>query len=179
MTPMGSSPAPDWADGSTARLDRQDPYLRIHSVSIFVRDQDRSLRFYLDRLGFGLVFDAHLPCGDRWVAVAPPDTFALVGFDEMSREVEAQRRALAEKLESERRAAQELEIAKQVQARLFPQTLPHSSEHWNARVFASRLARWAAITCAGIVGCLRRPCLPRLSMKSGSSVLMNSMTTSL
>src|SRR5207247_3552069 len=38
--------------------------------------------------------------------------------------VEAQRRALAEKLESERRAAQEIEIAKQVQARLFPQTLP-------------------------------------------------------
>src|SRR6266536_1098739 len=38
--------------------------------------------------------------------------------------LEAQRRAIAEKMESERRAAQELEIAKQVQARLFPQTLP-------------------------------------------------------
>jgi serine phosphatase RsbU (regulator of sigma subunit) len=36
--------------------------------------------------------------------------------------IEAQRRAIAEKLESERRAAQELEIAKHVQARLFPQT---------------------------------------------------------
>jgi serine phosphatase RsbU (regulator of sigma subunit) len=47
-----------------------------------------------------------------------------VGFDEVSREVEAQRRAVADKLEAERRAAQELEIAKQVQARLFPQTLP-------------------------------------------------------
>ena len=45
-------------------------------------------------------------------------------FDELSRKIEAQRRATAEKLESERRAAQELEIAKQVQARLFPQTLP-------------------------------------------------------
>src|SRR5205823_4491122 len=33
-------------------------------------------------------------------------------------------RAIAEKLETERRAAQELDIAKQVQARLFPQTLP-------------------------------------------------------
>jgi serine phosphatase RsbU (regulator of sigma subunit) len=55
------------------------------------------------------------------------NTFALVGFDEVSREIEAQRRAAAEKLESERRAAQELEIAKQVQARLFPQTLPHLS----------------------------------------------------
>jgi serine phosphatase RsbU (regulator of sigma subunit) len=48
----------------------------------------------------------------------------LVGFDEVSREIEAQRNAISEKLESERRAAQELEIAKQVQARLFPQTLP-------------------------------------------------------
>lgn len=52
------------------------------------------------------------------------NSFALVEFDELSRKIEAQRRAMAEKLESERRAAQELEIAKQVQARLFPQTLP-------------------------------------------------------
>src|SRR5207244_9996950 len=38
--------------------------------------------------------------------------------------IEAQRRLAAQKLESERRTAQELEIAKQVQARLFPQRLP-------------------------------------------------------
>jgi serine phosphatase RsbU (regulator of sigma subunit) len=44
--------------------------------------------------------------------------------DEVSQADEAYRRAKAAKLESERRAAQELEIAKQVQARLFPQTLP-------------------------------------------------------
>ncbi len=50
--------------------------------------------------------------------------FALVGFDEVSREIEAQRRAIAEELESERRTAKELEIAREVQARLFPQTLP-------------------------------------------------------
>jgi serine phosphatase RsbU (regulator of sigma subunit) len=42
----------------------------------------------------------------------------------MSREIERQRRASAEKLEIERRTSQELEIAKQVQARLFPQTFP-------------------------------------------------------
>ena len=52
------------------------------------------------------------------------NSFGLMGFDALSRELEAQRRAMAEKLESERRAAQELEIAKQVQARLFPQRLP-------------------------------------------------------
>jgi hypothetical protein len=50
--------------------------------------------------------------------------FALVGFDEVSREIQVQRRAIAEKREAERRTAQELEIAKQVQARLFPQILP-------------------------------------------------------
>jgi len=183
-----------------------------------VRDQDRSLRFYLDQLGFHLALDARLQSGDRWVAVAPPDgsailslvvpkpnsqeykligrstqvvfvtedvaskfqewskrgvrfqstprlrrikydhkaqtapsnvssmllgegapiwggvfarfrdidgnTFSLVSFDEVTHALEAQRRVIAEKLEFERRLAQELEIAKQVQARLFPQTLP-------------------------------------------------------
>jgi serine phosphatase RsbU (regulator of sigma subunit)/catechol 2,3-dioxygenase-like lactoylglutathione lyase family enzyme len=52
------------------------------------------------------------------------NTFELIASDEMSRDIEAQRRANAERLEAERRAAQELEIAKQVQARLFPQTSP-------------------------------------------------------
>src|SRR5215469_18295131 len=50
--------------------------------------------------------------------------FGLEGFDEVRRSLELRRRAHAEKLESERRAAQELEIAKQVQARLFPQIQP-------------------------------------------------------
>jgi serine phosphatase RsbU (regulator of sigma subunit) len=50
--------------------------------------------------------------------------FALVSYDEESRAVEAHRRATAAKLESERRTAQELEIAKQVQSRLFPQVQP-------------------------------------------------------
>jgi serine phosphatase RsbU (regulator of sigma subunit) len=193
---MGSSSLPPGSNGHS-------PYLRVHAVNIFVRDQDQSLRFYVDRLGFDLAFDAQLQTGDRWVAVAPPDgsallalnapkpessdfkligrstgvvfvtedvvakyaewrkrgvrfqyaprlrrvhfheepnriwggvfthftdldgnSFALVGFDEVSREIDAQRRAVAEKQETERRAAQELEIAKQVQARFFPQSLP-------------------------------------------------------
>lgn len=55
------------------------------------------------------------------------NTFQLVSFDVVSRAIEAQRRAAAEKRESERRAAFELEIARQVQARLFPQRLPHAA----------------------------------------------------
>ena len=190
---MSSSPSQDWLDRYSFRLDRQDPYLRILCVNIFVRDQDRSLRFYVDQLGFGLVVDESYEHGVRWLAVAPPDghtvialvtpkrnseeykligrsrhavfvtedvmakfdewrkrgvrfhhppqttlwggiftrfddldgnTFTLVGRDDFVREIESQRRATAEKLEAERRIAQELDIAKQVQARLFPQTLP-------------------------------------------------------
>lgn len=196
-----------------------DRYLRVHAVNVYVKDQERSLRFYLDTLGFQIAFDARLESGQRLVAVAPPDgtavltliqpepnspqcrligratqvtfvtedvpatysewrrrgvrfrstprlrrvayeqaassqhdsasvpattaerpsvwggvftrfedidrnSFALVSFDEVSRAVEVQRRAAAERLEAERRAAQELEIATQVQARLFPQRLP-------------------------------------------------------
>jgi serine phosphatase RsbU (regulator of sigma subunit) len=52
------------------------------------------------------------------------NSFSLAAFDDVTHAIETQRRALAEKLEAERRAAQELEIAKQVQARLFPQNLP-------------------------------------------------------
>ena len=178
---------------STLRLDREDPYLRLLCVNIFVRNQDRSLRFYVEQLGFGLVIDESYESGGRWVAVAPPDgntvlalvapkrnseeykligrcrhavlvtedvfakyeewqqqgvrfhhppqmtlwggiftrfedldgnSFLLAGRDDFVREIEAERRAAADKLEAERRTAQELEIAKQVQARLFPQRVP-------------------------------------------------------
>jgi serine phosphatase RsbU (regulator of sigma subunit)/predicted enzyme related to lactoylglutathione lyase len=173
--------------------DRESPYLRLHHVTIFVRDQDRSLRFYLDQLGFTLITDYRFGDRGRFVVVAPPDgsallaivaprpesaeykligrpvhivfvtddiavtfeawsergvrfhyaprteiwggtvasfedvdgnAFVLAGWDEITREIEARRLAYAEKLQFERRAAQELEIAKQVQARLFPQTAP-------------------------------------------------------
>jgi serine phosphatase RsbU (regulator of sigma subunit)/predicted enzyme related to lactoylglutathione lyase len=52
------------------------------------------------------------------------NSFGLAGFDELTHGVESQRRAIAQKLESERRAAYELEIAREVQARLFPQRMP-------------------------------------------------------
>ena len=214
---MGSSPSRIGPEPFTVRPPSPDPYLRVHAVNIYVRDQDRSVRFYVDQLGFDLVFDSVLPGGQRWVAVAPPEggaaltliaakpgsreykligratqvifvtddvaakyrdwsrrgvrfghtprlrrvrfsrpepagtstarlplpvsppiwggvftrfedvdrnSFALVSFDEVSQAIDDQRRAAARRLEAERRAAQELEIAIEVQARLFPQTLP-------------------------------------------------------
>lgn len=196
-----------------------DPFLRVHAVNVYVRDHERSLRFYLDTLGFRIAFDARVESGQRLLAVAPPDdsavltlieapanslqrrligratqvvfvtedlpatyhewrkrgvrfkgtprlrrvvyeqpgsveprdpesrrtigsqqtawggtfvrfedldrnSFSLVSYDEVSRAVEAQRRTAAAKLEAERRAAHELDIAMKVQARLFPQRLP-------------------------------------------------------
>jgi serine phosphatase RsbU (regulator of sigma subunit)/catechol 2,3-dioxygenase-like lactoylglutathione lyase family enzyme len=52
------------------------------------------------------------------------NTFALVSFDEVTHAVEAERRAATDKLEAERRAVHEQAIARQVQARLFPQSRP-------------------------------------------------------
>lgn len=52
------------------------------------------------------------------------NSFGLVSLDEVSQAIEAQRRLAAEKAEDERRAARELEIAKEVQLKLFPQTMP-------------------------------------------------------
>lgn len=215
ITPMGSSPTRAQEPERTLEP-RPASHLRIHAINVFVRDQDVSLRFYVDLLAFSLVGDVRFENGERWVAVAPPDgsavlslvapkpeskeyslighcahvvfvtddfvakygewikrgvrfqyaprlkrlkyarqaagdssngsaddheaslwggamthfrdpdgnSFALVAYDEETRAVEAQRQAAAARVEAERRAAQELEIAKQVQVRLFPQNLP-------------------------------------------------------
>jgi catechol 2,3-dioxygenase-like lactoylglutathione lyase family enzyme len=58
---------------ATARSTPADPFLSIHAVRVFVRDLDRSLRFYVDQLAFHLVIDTRLQSGERWVAVSPPD----------------------------------------------------------------------------------------------------------
>ena len=204
------------ADASVSPPGVTASFLSIHAVRIFVHDLDRSLRFYVEQLGFRLVIDAFLQSGERWVAVSPPDgtailalvapqprspehrligratqvnlitgdvasrfqdwsrkgvrftttprlkrikydparaaaasaprllgeetpvwggvfarfrdidgnTFSLVSFDEVTHAVEAERRAAADKLEAERRALHELAIARQVQTRLFPQSMP-------------------------------------------------------
>jgi len=95
-------------------------------IAFIAEDIDATYRLWLSR---GVRF-LHPPQPQLWggtfAAFCDIDgnTFDLLGSDEISRDIEAQRRAVAEKLEQERRAARELEIAKQVQARLFPQALP-------------------------------------------------------
>jgi serine phosphatase RsbU (regulator of sigma subunit)/catechol 2,3-dioxygenase-like lactoylglutathione lyase family enzyme len=190
-----SSPStqPNWVETVTARDDPSQPYVRIFKCTVFVRDQDRSLRFYVDQLGFKLAADVNFGPTGRWVALAPPDgstliilltpkpdsqefkligtasevafitddvmrtyevwnargvkfrevpkvsqwggtsarfedpdgnSFILLGFDESTRQIEEQRKATAERQAFERLLRQEADIAKQVQARLFPQNLP-------------------------------------------------------
>src|SRR5215471_16271345 len=64
--------------------------------------------------------------GGTYTRFEDPDgnAFGLEGFDEVRRSLELRRQEHAEKLEAERRADAEMEIARQVQARLFPQIQP-------------------------------------------------------
>lgn len=57
---------------------------------------------------------------------ADPDgnSFSLMSQDDLSRRLEAERQAVAERAETERQAAREMEIAREFQARLFPQGPP-------------------------------------------------------
>jgi phosphoserine phosphatase RsbU/P len=171
---------------------KSQPYLGIHSIMVPVRDQDESLKFYTEKLGFELVVDAPMDSESRWVAVVPPDgsvvlallkpwkgseesskigsntgvaleteniaakfqewsargvrfkqlptpmpwgilatfldidgnEFALIQGQWLADILNAHRRAVEERMGAERRAAYEMEIARQVQARLFPQRLP-------------------------------------------------------
>jgi serine phosphatase RsbU (regulator of sigma subunit)/catechol 2,3-dioxygenase-like lactoylglutathione lyase family enzyme len=188
-----NSSLPFGMDRYPLRLDKTDLYVSLHFIMVYVRDQERSLRFYVDQLGFRLIVDQQV-AGIRWIEVAPPDgtanialaqalpesattligrdsgiyfitedvqakynewssrgvhfgsppnkpqwggifarfedpdgnSFGLAGFDELTHGVEMRRRALAQKLEAERQAERELEIARQVQARLLPQRMPHA-----------------------------------------------------
>src|SRR5262245_20437527 len=55
-------------------------FLSIHAVRIYVRDLDRSLQFYTERLGFRVVVDTRIQSGERWVAVSPPDGTAMLAL---------------------------------------------------------------------------------------------------
>ena len=61
---MGRSGSPIWDVKPAIRLDRRDPYLLLQHVTVFVQDQDRSLRFYVDCLGFSVVLDHDSRMGD-------------------------------------------------------------------------------------------------------------------
>jgi catechol 2,3-dioxygenase-like lactoylglutathione lyase family enzyme len=47
------------------------PFLRLNFATLWVRDQESSRRFFVDKLGFQPIVDAEIPGRDRWVVVAP------------------------------------------------------------------------------------------------------------
>jgi serine phosphatase RsbU (regulator of sigma subunit)/predicted enzyme related to lactoylglutathione lyase len=66
--------------GPALRLGTDHPYLRLAHVTLFVRDHERSLRFYVGRLGFSIIADHKVSGGIRFVAVAPPDGTAILAL---------------------------------------------------------------------------------------------------
>jgi catechol 2,3-dioxygenase-like lactoylglutathione lyase family enzyme len=52
----------------------------IRTVAIPARDQDTSLAFFVDPLGFELGMDAELTEGFRWIEVAPPGSAVSVAI---------------------------------------------------------------------------------------------------
>jgi catechol 2,3-dioxygenase-like lactoylglutathione lyase family enzyme len=53
---------------------------KLGRVIIPVSDQDRSLEFYTDKLGFEVRADVPFGEGDRWIEVAPPGSDAAVAI---------------------------------------------------------------------------------------------------
>ena len=45
---------------------------QVATVAVHVADQDRSLKFYIDSLGFEIRRDVPFGDGNRWIEVAPP-----------------------------------------------------------------------------------------------------------
>jgi predicted enzyme related to lactoylglutathione lyase len=52
----------------------------IRTVAIPARDQDRSVAFFTEQLGFVKQFDAELTEGFRWIEVAPPGSEVSVAI---------------------------------------------------------------------------------------------------
>lgn len=77
---MEKLPSAHQAHHCSFHPDRQIPYLRLNTVTVYVRNQERSLRFYQDLLGFDLAYDFHLPTGERWLAVTPPDGTGMISL---------------------------------------------------------------------------------------------------
>ena len=55
------------------------PFLRLNFVTLWVRDQDRSRRFFVETLCFEVIVDAPTPEGGRWIIVGPAAAGWLTG----------------------------------------------------------------------------------------------------
>jgi serine phosphatase RsbU (regulator of sigma subunit)/catechol 2,3-dioxygenase-like lactoylglutathione lyase family enzyme len=48
------------------------PFLRLNFATVWVRDQERSRRFFVEQLGFQVAVDAEVPGEGRWIIATPP-----------------------------------------------------------------------------------------------------------
>jgi serine phosphatase RsbU (regulator of sigma subunit)/catechol 2,3-dioxygenase-like lactoylglutathione lyase family enzyme len=55
------------------------PFLRLNFVTLWVRDQERSRRFFVEKLYFETIVDVQTPELGRWIVVAPPAAGWLAG----------------------------------------------------------------------------------------------------
>src|SRR5215467_3856813 len=55
------------------------PFLRLNFVTLWVRDQERSRRFFVEKLVFEAIVDVPTPDGHRWIVVAPTAAGWLTG----------------------------------------------------------------------------------------------------
>src|SRR6266436_1528092 len=55
------------------------PFLRLNFATLWVRDQERSRRFFVENLNFEPIVDVQTPEGSRWIVVAPPAAGWLPG----------------------------------------------------------------------------------------------------
>src|SRR5215470_9676019 len=72
---MESSAHPEGVLGPYAtalRAALMQPFLRLNFVTLWVRDQERSRQFFVEKLYFETIVDVHTPEGERWIVVAPP-----------------------------------------------------------------------------------------------------------
>jgi catechol 2,3-dioxygenase-like lactoylglutathione lyase family enzyme len=53
---------------------------RLATIGVPVADQDRALRFYIDKLGFEKRMDVPFGDGQRWVEVAPPGALSTIAL---------------------------------------------------------------------------------------------------
>jgi len=59
------------ASVQTAALSAEQPLVELEHVTIFVRDYDEALQWYVERLGFIKIEDQQFGPQQRWVTVAP------------------------------------------------------------------------------------------------------------
>ena len=55
------------------------PFLRLNFVTLWVRDQQRSRQFFVEKLDFEVIVDVPIPEGGRWIIVAPSAAGWLTG----------------------------------------------------------------------------------------------------